>query len=57
MNTKYSEFAIDNIIDEINSRYKEAKDKLNDNVKDEYYSGYWQAYYEVMEIIKNRLDN
>lgn len=56
MKTGYSEFDIDSIINEINSRYEEAKDKLNSNIKDEYYSDYWQAYYEVTEIIKNRLD-
>lgn len=56
MKTGYSEFDIESIINEINSRYEEAKDKLNSNIKDEYYSGYWQAYYEVTEIIKNRLD-
>jgi len=53
---KLSNLAISLIIEELEERAKEAEaDYMNDK-ENEYKAGYYEAYFEVIEIIENRKD-
>lgn len=51
---KLSDMAISAIIEEIEDRTKEAEAEYQKDKENEFKQGYYEAYFEVMEIIKNR---
>lgn len=51
-----SNLAISLIIEELEERAKEAEADYKDNKSNEFKQGYYEAYFEVLEIIQNRKD-
>lgn len=51
-----SDFALKSVFDEIEERMREAKAEIDSNGAKEYYQGYYEAFFECLEIIKNRKD-
>jgi hypothetical protein len=51
-----SNLAISLIIEELEERAKEAEADYKDNKNNQFKQGYYEAYFEVLEIIQNRKD-